>query len=157
MAATYPPIADTTALAARLGVTLPGADEPRAAAILDDVSAMARKLSGDSARWVDTSTDPDTSAAPDDVVAIVLAAARRLYRNPDGFASEQDGDYSYRIDSDSLARGGGMFTAAEIEVLDSYADTGGLWTQSISGVPSTTRDNRGILERIYDATFGGPS
>lgn len=149
----YPPIADATALGVRLGRTLTGTDLARAEAILGDVSAMARKLSGDSGRWVDTDAEPDVADAPDDVIAVVLAAARRLFLNPDGFASEQDGDYSYRIDSDSLPTGGGMFTTAESDVLSSYADTSELWSLKTTGSLDTTKPSGNLLADVWDATF----
>lgn len=127
--------------------TLTGDNATRAQAVLDDVSAVARKLSGDRTRWTE-------DAAPADVLAICLAAARRLYTNPDGFASEQDGDYSYRIDSDSLAAGGGMFTEAEVDLLGSYADTSELWSLKVSGSMEQTRISGNILEDIRTATLG---
>lgn len=139
-------IATPGELGVRLGQTLTGTDEDRAQAILDDVSAVARKLSGDSARWT-------TEDAPDDVKAVVLASAQRIYTNPNGFASEQDGDYSYRIDSDSLPLGGGMFTEAEGDILASYNATSELWSQQITGSGELTRYGDNILENIWNATL----
>lgn len=135
-------------LSARLGKTLTGADATRAQAVLDDVSAMARKLSGDSTRW--------PSGTPDDVKAVVLAASRRLFINPDGFASEQDGDYSYRIDSDSLPIGGGMFTEAEGDIIASYRDTSELWSLKSTGSMETTRLTGNVLTDVWDASLGAP-
>lgn len=126
--------------------TLTGTAATRAQAILDDVSAVARRLSGDSARWTET-------AAPADVLATVLAASLRIYQNPNGFASEQDGDYSYRIDSDSLPVGGGMFTASELDLLSSYADTSELWSLKITGSEEQTRISGNLLTDTQRATF----
>lgn len=142
-------LATVAELGARLvpAATPTGADATRAQAVLDDVSAVARKLSGDSDRW--------PSSTPADVKAIVLAAARRLYLNPNGFASEQDGDYSYRIDSDSLAAGGGMFTGAETDLLQSYADTSELWSLKVCGSAEQTRLTGNLLADIQAATFPG--
>lgn len=142
-------LASTGDLGIRLGKTLTGDDEIRAQAVLDDVSAVARKLSGDRDRW---STEDDPT--PADVKAVVLAAARRIFTNPDGFASEQDGDYSYRIDSDSLAAGGGTFTQAETDLIQSYADTSELSSIKITGSPECTRSTGNVLEDVWRATFG---
>lgn len=133
-------------LGVRLGRTLTGADETRAQAVLDDVSSVARKLSGDSDRWT-------TEDAPADVLATVLAAARRLFLNPDGYASEQDGDYSYRIDSDSLPVAGGMFTEAETQLLASYADTSELWSMKVTGSQELYGITANLLDDIRTATF----
>lgn len=139
-------IGEPTDLGTRLGRTLDGDDEERAQAVLDDVSGVARKLSGDSARWT-------TGEAPADVLATVLAAARRLFMNPDGYASEQDGDYSYRIDSDSLPAGGGMFTEAEAQLLASYADTSELWSLKVTGSQELYGITGNLLDDIRTATF----
>lgn len=120
-------LADVYDLGVRLGTELTGADEDRAQAVLDDVSAYARKTAG---RTWDGS---EGNVAPDDVVAVVLAAARRLYVNPNGFASEQDGDYSYRLPAETAAAG--VFTDAEVELLESYRDTSGLWSLKLTGSP----------------------
>lgn len=122
-----PPLADTGALEIRLGVTFSTPETLRAEAILDDVSGIARKHAGKT--WVtDGVLDDDV---PADVVAVVLKAARRLFVNPDEFASEQDGDYSYRLPADVISSG--TFTEAEIDLLRSYRGTSGLWSQKICG------------------------
>lgn len=122
-----PALALTEDLEVRVGITFTAADEDRADAILDDVSALARRTARQT--WVDENEALED--VPADVVAVVLSAARRLFVNPNGFASEQDGDYSYRLPSDVIESG--VFTESETDVLESYRDTSGLWALQISG------------------------
>lgn len=122
-----PALADVYALEVRLGVTFTTAETTRADSILDDVSGVARRVARKT--WIDDNGTLED--VPADVVAVVLAAARRLYVNPNGFASEQDGDYSYRLPASVL--NAGMFTEAETDTLESYRDTSGLWALQITG------------------------
>lgn len=145
----YPPLASVSDLGARLGTTLTGDDATRAGAVLDDVSAIARKEAATT--WVQDDGVTLSDSLPSDVVAVVLTAARRLYVNPDGYASEQDGDYSYRLPAESL--NGGVFTSAEIEMLRTYRGTSGLWSLQVEGANESSRYTAGILERIWDATL----
>lgn len=124
---TVPPLAYPDELESRLGITFTASDTTRAEAILDDVSALARRTARKT--WLDA--EGALADLPEDVHAIVLAAARRLFVNPNGFASEQDGDYSYRLPADSL--NSGVFTESEIDVLESYRPTSGLWALQITG------------------------
>lgn len=82
------PLADLAALEDRLGEgTLSGNDQVRAQALLDDASVLVRDVAG----------QPDWTAgdAPARAVQIVLAAAQRAYRNPDGLITERIGDASW--------------------------------------------------------------
>ena len=88
-----PSLATVEALQVRLGgQPLSGADLDRARAALDDVSALVRLEAG--LDWV--AADGVTITAPAAVVTVVLAAAQRGYRNPDGFQGETVGPYSYQ-------------------------------------------------------------
>lgn len=88
-----PPLATVEAMQVRLGgPPLTNDDLSRAVAVLDDVSALVRLEAG--VDWV--ATDGVTVTAPAAVVAVVLAAALRGYRNPDGFQGETVGPYSYQ-------------------------------------------------------------
>lgn len=88
-----PPLATVEALQVRLGgEVLTGAALARAQAALGDVSALVRLEAGRD--WV--AADGTTITAPEAVVAVVLAAARRGYRNPDGYQGENVGPYSYQ-------------------------------------------------------------
>jgi hypothetical protein len=124
---TVPPLADVSDLEVRVGVTFEAADTARGEAIIDDVSALARRTARTS--WLDENNELDD--VPADVTAVVLAASRRLFVNPNGFASEQDGDYSYRLPAEIIEAG--VFTLAETDVLESYRSTSGLWALQISG------------------------
>lgn len=91
-------LAEVSALETRLGLelgTLQGADLARAQAALDDASALVRAEARTT--WLDAETDAVT--APAQVITIVVKASLREFRNPDGFTSEQLGDYSYRTEN----------------------------------------------------------
>lgn len=64
-------------------------NEAAAQAALDDASALVR-AEAPAAGWA---TDPDVEP-PDVVVVVVLTAATRALRNPDGAQSETIGNYS---------------------------------------------------------------
>jgi hypothetical protein len=123
-----PPLATMAALQIRLGADLEGADYVRAEAVLDDISHLARDEAGKT--WFDEEYDT-LEVVPGAVQAVVLAASRREYLNPDRYASEQAGDYSYRLSAESAS--GGVFTDSELKVLHRYRATSGLWTQQITG------------------------
>ena len=75
-------------LETRLGTVLEGADLARAQAALDDVSVEVLSVSG--ADW-------DDQSVPGVVRVVVLAAAKRIFQNPQGLAGEQLGEYSWRL------------------------------------------------------------
>lgn len=87
-----PPLAATSDLEARLGVTLTGTDVARAEAALTDASALVRSAAG--VTWSADGTTLDADL-PDVVIAVTLTAARRAYENPSGLVSESFGSYSY--------------------------------------------------------------
>lgn len=111
-------LAEVSALELRLGLelgSLQGADLARANASLEDASSLVRAEAGKP--WL----DGDDVTAPAQVVTIVIKAALREYKNPDGFTSEQIGDYSYRTD----ATGGVYLTEEERRIVRNAAGTGG--------------------------------
>lgn len=91
------PLAAVGDLEARLGHTLTAGtvDRARAEAALADASSLIRAETG--SNWL--ADDGVTLTAPDPVVTITIHAALRGYRNPDGFASENLGEYGYRLDA----------------------------------------------------------
>lgn len=89
-----PPLATVAALGLRLGTTLAGADAERAAAVLDDASALIRGEAGTD--WVDG--EGALSSVPAVVEAISLAVAYRAFRNPDGVSQTSLGDASVSYD-----------------------------------------------------------
>jgi hypothetical protein len=111
-------LAEVSALELRLGLeigSLQGADLARANASLEDASSLVRAEAGKP--WL----DGNTVTAPAQVVTIVIKAALREYKNPDGFSSEQIGDYSYRTDN----VGGVYLTEDERRIVRMAAGTGG--------------------------------
>ncbi len=88
-------IASVTQLSDRIpgGISLD--DETRAQALLDDVTTLVNAEA--QTEW----TDAD---APDVVVTVCLAAARRAWSNYDGKIAETIGGYSYRV-ADTAATG----------------------------------------------------
>lgn len=89
-----PPLATLAAMEVRLGVpvgSLTGADKTRAEAALDDVSALVRDEAGRD--WVNAL---NVAVAPPGVAVVVLQAAMRCYRNPEGLTGESVGPYSWQ-------------------------------------------------------------
>lgn len=113
-----PDLADVDALQARLGRSLSGADLARAEAVISDVSALARAEAEQG--WPDA-----PSGVPADVVAVVLAAARRGFENPEGFISQTMGPLSATRAAVMVAD---VFTAAEMTILHKARPKAGLWT-----------------------------
>lgn len=92
-----PPLASVEDLAVRLGLTLEedSADYLRAAAVLDDVSALVRLEAGQDYMTVATEEDPAVlDEVPGAIVSVTLQVARRAYMNPDGAAQTSVGDVS---------------------------------------------------------------
>ncbi|GAA2843861.1 hypothetical protein Acy02nite_68400 [Actinoplanes cyaneus] len=87
-----PPLATVAELQTRVGGTITGPDLNRAVAALEDVSSLVRLEAGTD--WV--AADGVTITAPRAIVTVVLAAAGRVYRNPDGYQGETVGAYSYQ-------------------------------------------------------------
>lgn len=117
-------LAEVSALELRLGFetgTLQGPDLARAQAALADASALVRAEANKA--WLDSDSNV---TAPAQVVTIVVKAALREFKNPDGFTSEQMGDYSYRTDN----AGGVYLTEDERRIVRSAAGSGayGAWT-----------------------------
>lgn len=118
---TLPPLAPVSALETRLGVdagSLAGADLARAEADLGDASALVRS----EARLAWVGADGAVTA-PDVVVTVVVRAALRSYRNPDGYQGENlGGSYSYQF---AQGETGVYLTADEIRVVRQAATAAG--------------------------------
>lgn len=84
------------------------ADSKRAARLLRQASALARKHAGRT--WTE-------GEAPDDVTDVVCAAAGRSFTNPNAEKSEQLDDYST---SRVVGEAGLYFTDSEILILEEY-------------------------------------
>ncbi|GED09169.1 hypothetical protein [Cellulosimicrobium cellulans] len=97
-----------SALCRRLGVeTLDGVDASRAESALDDATtlALAEVRPATAARWIED--------APHVVTTVILKAARREYENPQGYRSENLGEYGATVDVAS----GVYLTAAEVALV----------------------------------------
>lgn len=88
--------------------TFSGADLDQAEMVLSSVSAWARSVSGQA--W------SVSSDVPSDVKYVVLAAARRSLRNPDGVTAESMGPFSKSYDRPPTD----FFTPAELAILKRY-------------------------------------
>lgn len=124
-----PALAPVAELERRLGLAagaLTGSDLTRAEVSLDDASALVRDEAGKT--WV--AEDGVTITAPAVVVTVVLAAALRAYRNPDGYQGESVGDYSYQYARESTS---GYLTDREVQLIRRAAGFGrtGVYTVSI--------------------------
>ena len=97
------PLATTEELTVRLGGTLSAVEETRADAALADASALVRDEG-----------DPDWTEddVPARVHSIVLQAARRAFRNPEGYSQSSIGDVSVSY-SRSGAQGAVYLTRPE--------------------------------------------
>lgn len=135
---TLPSLATVEDLAARLPGGIATADEDRAQAVLDDVSALIRAEA--ETDWLDDEGALDD--VPDVVVTVTLAAARRAWLNPDGKVSETIGSYSYRVGD---AGGVGVMLTEEEKRLVRRA--GGVVAAAVANVelnPDTT-----ITDLVY--------
>lgn len=129
-------LAEVSALELRLGLetgTLQDTDLARAQAALDDASALVRAEAAKA--WLDAE---DNVTAPAQVITIVIKAALREFKNPDGFTSEQMGDYSYRTDQS----GGVYLTDDERRIVRQAAGAGayGAWTVRTPSAFDTTTE-----------------
>lgn len=138
-----PPLASVADLSLRLGVTLAGTEADRAAAVLDDASALIRGEAG--ADWVD-----DGGAlidVPAVVASVTLAVAYRAFRNPEGVAQTSLGDVSVSYDRGdgqaavyltrderrSVRRAAGTSAVGAIELTSPWAMPADTYPVAVSG------------------------
>lgn len=118
-------LASVADLQARLGRVFDVDETQQALALLDDASALVRDEAGRT--WLDDSGA--LTEVPASIRAVVLRAAERAVRNPDGFRSESAGDYSYqRAETES----GVFLTDAERRRIRQAIGRSGLWTQPVT-------------------------
>lgn len=112
-------LAPVSALEIRLGLaedSLAGLDLARAEANLSDATFLVQQEAG--LDWIDPDTDAVT--APGAVVFVVIQAALRAYRNPDGLSAESlaGGAYSSSI---AASQQGVYLTADEVRIVKKAA------------------------------------
>lgn len=116
-------------LEARLGRNIVPSELPRAIAVLEDATELVRGEVGYTV-WADSVTgETVVSLVPGSVRAVVLRAAERAMRNPGGFASESNGDYSYQRTG---VQPGVYLTDGELKILRRAVGRRGLWTQPVT-------------------------
>lgn len=130
-------IATITELQSRLDWTLDTGEQSVAAAALADLSDDARFYG--SARW-------DSDTAPRQVKSIVLRAAARFMRNPDGYTQSRAGDETLMWSDMGEDAGTAHFNEREQKTLAALAGRGmGLVSvQAVAHGPSTRRRPRYI-------------
>jgi len=143
MTVALPPLAEVRDLEARMKRTFDSEEDlGEAESVLDEASELVREESGQT--WVDPESGLLTT--PRIVKVIVLRAAERRLRNPDGLSAETAGDYSYQ--RNGVGADGGMFlTPWEIGVLHRQAGRTGMWTQPLTR--GDTYAERVFLEDNY--------
>ena len=128
-------LATIDALATRLGRQLEEDERPRAEAILVDVTAIALGETG--AKWT-------LEDVPADVAAVILAAALRLFKNPDRYIDQKIGSFSATVHHSEFSAG--VFTKAEQAVLQRNSQRAGFGGLGIATI-QRTRDSE--LTRVH--------
>ena len=138
-----PLLATIEALEARLGRTLTGAARAQAEAAIADASALVREEARRS--FLD---EDGNIVAPPAVITVVLQAALRAVRNPEGYTGETLGQYSYRRSDEDLSV---YLTDAEREIVGRYRQSSrALWT-----LPTTRGDCSRYADTIWvDDQYG---
>jgi len=118
--ATLPPVVSD--LESWTGQTI-SPDDLRADAVLSAATALVRGYAG--LAW-------DDDSVPDEVHAVVVQIASRIWFNPQGLTSETIDDYTRRY-GESVESAGLALTDSERVILGRYRTTGsGLWVQPIT-------------------------
>lgn len=109
-----PPLAPVSDLADWVGQEIPDAD-PRAGAVLSAASAIVRSYVG--LTWVDEDTS-QLADVPDDVAAVVVQVAARVWVNPSGATYRVSGPLAEQLGKE---RSQGLYlTETEREILATY-------------------------------------
>lgn len=121
------PLASVTDLEIRLGRTFDSSEIPRAVALLEDASELVRDVAGGKT-WVDEETGV-LQKVPGSVRWVVLRAAERAVRNPEGYSAESAGDYSFQRTG---VQPGIYLTDGEERAVRRALGKSGLWTQPVT-------------------------
>lgn len=115
-----PPLVSLAEFGTWVGEDLDGSTQ--AEMVLVSASALVRA----EARRTWTTEDGTLAEVPEQVRTITLEVAARRWRNPEGFTSETDGDYTYRLDADQASL---YLLDAERDILSALRQPrSGLWT-----------------------------
>jgi hypothetical protein len=142
-------LASVTELQLRLDWTLDQGEQSMAEAALADLSDDARFYG--SARW-------NSDTAPRQVKSVVLRAAARFMRNPDGYTQSRAGDETIMWnDSAGQDAGTAFFTEREQKILASLAGRGNglVSVQVIAHGPLRRRGPRYINPMTQDLSRSG--
>ena len=129
------PLATLEALADRLEWTLSDDEQRLAVGALAELSDDARFYG--KASWTSASTTPTL------VRNLVLKAAARFMRNPDGFVQSRAGDEAVAWGDRGPEAGAAHFTDREIKMLRTIAGTPNMLSTPISAWESTYGDETG--------------
>lgn len=119
-----PSLATLQELEARVPGGIPTGDEARAEAALMDASALIRQVA--KVDWLDDEGALDAASIPDEVVVICLAAAKRVFVNPDGVT--QQGIDGAVVSYGSTSSIDVYLTKAEKSSIREAVGRSGLWT-----------------------------
>lgn len=113
-------------LGAKLGRTFTPdtKDFARAEISIWEVSVRARSVAG--RKWA---SDPDIDI-PEEIVAVVLSASYRVFKNPARYLSNQAGQFIGTHAQSEFA--GDIFLQAERDELEKFTTNSGMWTQQSS-------------------------
>lgn len=136
-------LATTDELAARLPFVMDTDEEREATGALEDLS--------DDARHYGRSTWDDPATVPAEVKNLVLRAAARHMKNPDGFTSSRAGDENVYWTDRGQDSGSATFTEAEIKKLKALSGRStGFHSSTISAWGSPDRDTAGTSQLVRD-------
>ncbi|QNJ57063.1 head-to-tail adaptor [Gordonia phage Rabbitrun] len=138
-------LATVDRLATRLGIELPtgSTDRARAEECLWSASTRARVVAERDWAAPTDPLDPD-GPVPEYVIDVVLAAAMRLYRNPDRFMVNQAGSFQATLPQSDFAAGD-IFLRAEVALLEKARPRArSLWT-----IQQTREDALGPASSVW--------
>lgn len=121
------PLASVTDLEIRLGRTFESSEVARALALLEDASELVRDVAGGKT-WIDEETGV-LQKVPGSVRWVVLRAAERAVRNPEGYSAESAGDYSFQRTG---VQPGIYLTEGEEKAVRRALGKSGLWNQPVT-------------------------
>lgn len=147
---TFPTLADTTSLSARVGEPILDNDE-RAIYFLEAASALIRAET--SRTWVSPANE--LVDVPTEVRVICVEVAARLWRNPDGVIQETTGPFTTRL-PDKFADGLFLTTTERSQLARYRIGRPGLWSlqtyRDDAHLDTLTLPVEGTTERLI---FGG--